>query len=176
LLPTPFGKWGQLHISRAGDKPAHTLGFLGRKRHAPGGEALCGNRLTSVISHAARDIYNPAGNSVRSDVAKSSSEARRDGRSIPSLFNRCISVVRFKPSFTAAPFGPPTFQPLACSAWSMSARSESRSVIGAPRSGAEATGSIGMIEGEGIAGTADVRSGFGSTPSFARTTARSTRF
>ena len=99
----------------------------------PGGEALCGNRITGVI-RPARDIYSPAGDPARSGVTKSSSEAaRRDGRSIPSLFIRCISVVRFKPSFIAAPFGPPIFQPLASSAWSMSARSESRSVIGAAR-------------------------------------------
>lgn len=163
-------------VPRADDKPACTLGYFAASDTRPGDKALCGNRITGVIN-AARDIYSPAGDPARAGVTNSSSEAaRREGRSIPSLFNRCISVVRFKPSFIAAPFGPPIFQPLACSAWSMSARSESRSVIGATRSGAEATGSIGMFEGEGIAGTADGRSGFGSTPSFARTTARSTRF
>lgn len=69
------------------------------------------------ISDESRDTYNLAGDSTRSGVAKSSREsARRDGRSIPSFFKRCIRVVRFKPNFMAAPFGPPIFQPLACSA------------------------------------------------------------
>ena len=109
-----------------------------------------------------------------SGVMKSSSEAsRRNGRSIPSFFSRYISVVRFNPSFTAAPFGPPTFQPLACIAWRISARSESRSVI--ETAGSKSPDTI-LTEGGGRMGTTDVGSGFGSSPSCARITARSTRF
>ncbi len=128
----------------------------------------CDSRLGNVaVTHSS------AGDSGRSEVTKLSTRAaRRDGRSIPSLFSRCISVVRFKPSFTAAPFGPPIFQPLACRAWSMSARSESRNVIGT-----ESWSRGGFsVAGESVMGATAVGSGFGSTPSRARITARSTRF
>ena len=94
-------------------------------------------------------------------------------RSIPSFFIRNCNVDRFKPSFAAAPFCPAILQPLFCSARSISARSESRRVIG---SGGSELANIGPGEGEGAMDTTDVGSGFGSTPSCARMTARSTRF
>jgi hypothetical protein len=91
---------------------------------------------------------------------------------MPSFFILYISVVRFKPSLSAAPFGPPILQSVASSAWSMCARSESRSVIcteSGPRGGSS-------VAGEGVMDPTAVGSGFGSTPSRARITARSTRF
>jgi hypothetical protein len=93
-------------------------------------------------------------------------------RSIPSFFILNCKVDRFKPSFEAAPFGPAILQPLASSACTISARSESRRFISEASGGPD----ILLIEGEGALGTADVGNGFGSTPSRARITARSTRF
>ena len=121
-----------------------------------------------------RRSQSPAGELGRSGVMKLSGEAaRRNGRSIPSFFIRNINVVRFKPSCTAAPFGPPILQPVASSVWSMSARSESRSVFGAAGS---VSLDIVVGGGEGAVGATGLGSGFGSTPSWARMTARSTRF
>src|ERR1700760_4598179 len=93
-------------------------------------------------------------------------------RSIPSFFILNCKVDRFKPSFEAAPFGPAILQPLACSACSISARSESRRFI----SKGSGSPDIVLIEDEGALYTADGGNGFGSTPSCARITARSTMF
>ena len=87
---------------------------------------------------------------------------RRNGRSIPSFLIRNINVVRFNPSCVAAPFGPPILQPVASSVWSISARSESRSVLGTEGSGSP----VVSVGGEGAIGTTDLGSGFGSTPSW----------
>ena len=46
------------------------------------------------------------------------------GRKIPSFCILWISVVRFKPSFAAAPFGPPTTQPTDSSVFRIKVRSE----------------------------------------------------
>src|ERR1700730_9990136 len=53
----------------------------------------------------------------------------RPGREIPSFCILWISVVRFKPSLAAAPFGPPITQPTPCSVCRISARSESFRVV-----------------------------------------------
>ena len=51
------------------------------------------------------------------------------GREIPSLFILASSVVRFSPSFPAAPRGPPTIQPACSSVSKIKARSESSKAI-----------------------------------------------
>jgi len=76
------------------------------------------------------------------------------------------------PKRSAAPRRPPILQSVDSSAWSMSARSESWSVIGT-ESGSRGGFSVAV---ERVMGATEVGSGFGSTPSWARVTARSTRF
>jgi hypothetical protein len=51
------------------------------------------------------------------------------GREIPNLFVLASSVVRFSPSFAAAPRGPPTIQPACSSASKIKALAESYKVI-----------------------------------------------
>jgi len=125
-------------------------------------------------THSGPSIHIAAADGGCSGGVKSSSDAaRRNGRSIPSLFSRYISVVRFRPSLSAAPFGPPILQPVACSVQSISARSDSRIVI---CSGGSGFLDISPIEGGEGMGSADAGSGFKSTPSCARIMARATRF
>ena len=136
-----------------------------------GGRCSVGQRFRRVAFEALPRIHGVAGGPGRSGVVKSlCGGEHRNGRSIPSFFIRRISVVRCKPSFTAAPFGPPITQPVVCRAWSTSMRSESRSVIGA-------AGSV-VVPGEGEEAicTTDEDSGLRNTPSCDRITARSTRF
>ena len=124
-------------------------------------------------THSAPSIHIAAADGGCSGGVKSSSDAaRRNGRSIPSLFSRYMSVVRFRPSLSAAPFGPPILQPVACSVQSISARSDSRIVI---CSGGSGFLDVCSIEGGGM-GSADAGSGFKRTPSCARIMARATRF
>src|SRR5229473_4351280 len=86
----------------------------------------------------------------------------RGSREIPSFCILWISVVRFRPSVAAAPFGPPITQPTASSVRRIRARSESLKVV-AP-------------EERMTPGVPNVGKGFGSTPWFERITARSIRF
>jgi len=71
-------------------------------------------------------------------------------------------VVRFSPSRTAAPWGPPTTQRVARNACKIKARWESKYVLGA---GGTVTGFV-----------SDSGKGFPSTPSSDRITARSIKF
>src|ERR1700681_3748841 len=80
----------------------------------------------------------------------------RPGREIPSFCILWISVVRFKPSLAAAPFGPPITQPTPSSVRRISACSESLKVVAA----GEMT----------TAGVPAVGKGLGSTPSLERIT------
>ena len=94
-------------------------------------------------------VYSPASGPGHTGVMKLLGEAAcRNGRSIPSFLIRNINVVRFKPRITAAPFGPPILQPVASSVWSMSARSESRSVLGTTGSGSLDVVAIGRRRGD----------------------------
>ena len=52
---------------------------------------------------------------------------------MPSFCILWISVVRFKPSLAAAPFGPPITQPTDSRAFRIRVRSESRKVVDAER-------------------------------------------
>ena len=82
------------------------------------------------------------------------------GREIPSFFILAINVVRFTPSLAAAPVAPPTTHPTASRVCKIRARSESFNVLAKPVTASAPAGG----------------SGFGSTPSFDRITARSMRF
>ena len=84
------------------------------------------------------------------------------GRDIPSFFILDIKVVRFSPSRTAAPPGPPTTHPAACKVCNISARWESVNVLRV-----ELIGSVSLF---------DMDSGFGSSPLFDWITARSIKF
>jgi hypothetical protein len=53
------------------------------------------------------------------------------GRQIPNFCILQISVVRFRPSLAAAPFGPPITQAVASSVCRITARSESLKVVAA---------------------------------------------
>ena len=76
-----------------------------------------------------------------------------------------MSVVRFKPSFAAAPFGPPITQPTNSSVRRIRMRSESLSVVDAGETIAAA--------GEAVVVKIDLAGkGLGSTPSLERITAR----
>ena len=67
----------------------------------------------------------------------------------------------------------PILHPVASNVWSISARSESRSVFGKAGSGSLCVVSVGV---EGAIAATCLGNGFGSTPSWDRMTARSTRF
>src|SRR5579863_6416834 len=80
-----------------------------------------------------------------------------------------MSVVRFKPSFVAAPLGPPITQPTDSSVRRIRMRSESLSVVGAGEA-------IGAGEEVVVLKLDSTGKGLGSTPSLERITARSIKF
>ena len=86
-----------------------------------------------------------------------------------NLFILASRVVRFSPSFHAAPRGPPTIQPACSSVSKIKERSESSKVIAAGKVRVRCR--LGIMSSVGL-----FRSGFGSTPSRERITARSTKF
>ena len=121
---------------------------------------------------------------------------------MPRLFILVIRVVRFSPSQAAAPWGPPTTQPVASNVCKMKARSKSFNVCAAGVT-SDVVGTTGFLsdKGKGFKGTrlsegitagskflhappAEVRAtgflteekGFGSTPSSEQITARSIKF
>jgi hypothetical protein len=109
------------HLSSRGHEACHASACLGRMRSVRMRACRCrtesySSQLDEKNDNGMEDRrcthYNCRGESGSyCTVPITPCLLLRDGREIPSLCILWISVVRFKPSLAAAPFGPPISQP-----------------------------------------------------------------